>query len=133
MARKLNIKNFHELEVRFPNLNRIVYKHSLATANDLRRNPYRKWNTHRLKPQYDAGWRIEMTEDNKKRTVGTVYNKKWYMMTWLLENGHFIVNKKNGVGWSPGKPHHIKPSFDKNSEKFKEDMKTNLNVVVDLK
>ena len=132
MARKINIKDFHEIEVRFPNLNKIVYKHSLDTANDLRRNPYQKWETHRLRPQYDAGWRIEMTEDNKKRTIGTVYNKRRYMMTWLLENGHFIVNKVNGVGWAAPHP-HIKPSFDVNSQKFVQDMKTNLNVDVQLK
>lgn len=131
MARKINIKDFHEIKVRFPNLNEVIYKHSLATANDLRRNPYQKWETHRLKPQYNAGWRIEMTEDNKKRTVGTVYNKKWYMMTWLLENGHFIVNKKNGVGWAY--PHsHIRDSYEKNSVLFKKDMETKLNVEVDL-
>lgn len=132
MARKIKIEDFHNIEVQFPNLNKIVLKHSVQTANDLRRNKWQKWKEKRAKPRYNSGWYIEMTEDKKNRTVGTVYNRRQWQLTWLLENGHFIVNKKNGVGWAYPHP-HISEAFKENAPKYIRDMETHLDIKVEMK
>lgn len=69
----------------------------------------------RKKKKYKQTWRYKQ---NKAKHEATVYNKDNYRLTHLLEHGHFIVNRKDGLlGWARAKP-HIEPAFDRISPKF---------------
>ena len=60
--------------------------------------------------KYADGW-VADAKDTKTGYEVEIKNKTNYQLTHLLENGHLIVNKRGGVGWSPAKP-HIQASFD---------------------
>ena len=57
-----------------------------------------------------------------------VYNagKEW-RLAHLIENGHLIVNKKGGIGWSPPRP-HIKPAYQKALKELEEVVKPRLQI-----
>lgn len=64
---------------------------------------------------YRSTWQYKM---NTTLHEATVYNKENYRLTHLLEHGHFIVNKKDGLlGWASPQP-HISPSFNKIVPRF---------------
>ena len=76
------------------------------------------------KGDYVNSWKV--TE--KKQADGNAYivHSTNYQLAHLLENGHLIVNKKGGAGWSaPIK--HIKPCVDTQINIFEEEVK-NLKV-----
>ena len=60
-----------------------------------------------------------------------VWNATNWQLTHLLENGHVIVNKKNGVGWASAKP-HIKPTYDDLKPKFVTAMTTDTEIKIKL-
>lgn len=69
--------------------------------------------------KYYETWHYVM---KPKKHEAIVYNKENYRLTHLLENGHFIVNRKDGrLGWAAPQP-HIQPAFDKIAPKFIEAM-----------
>lgn len=71
------------------------------------------------KDKYFRGWTYKM---NKKTHSAIVYNATNYRLTHLLENGHFIVNRKDGkLGWVAPRP-HIQKAFDIVAPKFVERM-----------
>lgn len=77
--------------------------------------------------KYKDGWVYKLGNENE----GIVYNKTNWQLTWLLENGHLITNKRNGVGWaSPRK--HIEPAYENQKDKYIEDMRT-INLDIDFK
>lgn len=74
----------------------------------------------RKKKKYRNGWKY--TKDAPRgKFESTVYNKTNYQLTHLLENGHYIVNKKDGVGWA--EPHeHINKTYEEMKPEFIERM-----------
>jgi hypothetical protein len=54
------------------------------------------WNGH-----YKSGWTVKQDKDGNY----TIYNKKKYQLTHLLEKGHNIVRNGKVVGYVKGKPH----------------------------
>lgn len=71
----------------------------------------------RKSKNYKYGWRAVRGRKTKNETFVEVWNKDNWQLTWLLENGHLIVNKKGGVGWASAVPHiqqavdFVKPQF----------------------
>lgn len=68
-----------------------------------------QFKPHRKFRHYKDGWNVK-SEKEKNIHEAIVYNAKDYRLTHLLENGHLIVNKKNGVGWASAHP-HIEPAY----------------------
>ena len=59
--------------------------------------------------KYKKGWTVEATKKGQTYKA-VVRNVTDYQLTHLLENGHLIVNKINGVGYSAPRP-HIKVAY----------------------
>ena len=85
---------------------------------------------HRSTKSYSAGWTVKVEARSKEDVYAQVYNKTNWQLTWLLENGHLIVNKRGGVGWSAPRK-HIEPTYDKQAKKFIDDMK-NIEIKADF-
>lgn len=68
-----------------------------------------QWKTHRLRKSYNDGWTAEPKKGRESSSV-VVWNATNYQLTHLLENGHLITNKRNGIGWASAHP-HIDPAF----------------------
>ena len=49
----------------------------------------------KLSGAYAKGWIAEV-QATETGVEGIVHNKKWYMMTHLLEKGHIVKNRANG-------------------------------------
>lgn len=67
---------------------------------------------------YKDGWSYIVGEARKYDKRAIIRNVTDWQLTWLLENGHLIVNKKGGVGWSAAIP-HISTAYRKISEEYK--------------
>lgn len=77
------------------------------------------------KTHYKNGWVVAPKPAKSRYEYGVVvWNETDWQLTWLLENGHLIINnRKTGeIYWvEPRK--HIKKSFDIVEPKFKRDIK----------
>ena len=73
--------------------------------------------------KYADSWEVAQRKD-----VYIVHSTA-YQLSHLLENGHLIVNKKGGVGWSAPRP-HIKPAVNMEIPAFIKDVE---NMKIDLK
>lgn len=60
--------------------------------------------------EYARGWKAEVEGEGTDSFTIIVRNTTRPALTWLLENGHQIVNRKKGVGWASAHP-HIEPSY----------------------
>ena len=60
--------------------------------------------------RYVSGWTTRIEKYGRSGQGVVVYNATDWQLTHLLENGHEIVNKKDGTGWSAPRP-HIKPAY----------------------
>lgn len=67
--------------------------------------------------QYAKGWTTKVDKTYSGEYGVTVYNKTDYQLTHLLENGHLIVNKKDGTGWASAHP-HIAPAYRSIKNKY---------------
>lgn len=67
--------------------------------------------------RYINGWTTSKEKFGKSGNGVVVHNKTDWQLTHLLENGHAIVNKKDGTGWASAKP-HIDPSYRAVKNKF---------------
>ena len=68
------------------------------------------------KTPYRLGWTWEDHVYQHGERV-TVWNETNWQLTHLLENGHFITNRRGGIAWSEPKP-HIKPTYNRMRPKF---------------
>lgn len=68
-----------------------------------------EWKTRRLSKSYNSGWTVKESK-GKQGTSEVVWNETNYQLTHLLEKGHLITNKRNGIGWANAYP-HIDPAF----------------------
>lgn len=96
----------------------VILKYATNMRDTLKQPPTPKGKNHRPHKYYET-WHYTM---KPKKHEAIVYNKENYRLTHLLENGHFIVNRKDGrLGWAAPQP-HIQPAFDKIAPKFIEAM-----------
>lgn len=85
----------------------------------------------RRRKKYKDSWTTKETKKSNQYEV-LVYNKENWQLTHLLENGHLIVNKKNGVGWASAKP-HITPTYQTLKPRFIAEMKSKSDIVAKFK
>lgn len=66
----------------------------------------------RKRGKYKDTWTTKVFKDEDDEYAVKVWNESNWQLTHLLENGHFIVNRKDGMlGWASPKP-HIKPTAE---------------------
>lgn len=123
------IEDFHKITGKIKGVEKTVESHSQTASNRLKTEP--KWKRNRRPPRYNPGWKFDMVYQSKTEVSGWVYNYSQWQLTWLLENGHLVTNKKGGVGWAAPHP-HIKPVFDEEAERFVDDM-SKLDVKIEIK
>lgn len=79
--------------------------------------------------RYKTGWAVKKGRKTKNQYFAEVWNETDWQLTHLLENGHLIVNKRNGVGWAEAVPHiqkaldSVKPQFINEMERAEIDLK----------
>lgn len=82
-----------------------------------------------IRGRYKSGWTVKKGRKTKNQYYVEVWNETDWQLTHLLENGHLIVNKRNGVGWAEAKPHiqnaldSVKPQFISEMEHAEIDVK----------
>jgi len=81
--------------------------------------------------RYVRGWKTRTEKFGKTGQGVVVYNETDWQLTHLLENGHAIVNKKDGTGWASAKP-HIDPAYRSVKNKFIKAME-NVSFRIDAK
>lgn len=112
---KLSEFNSVDISIDVNQINSVISKWANVAAKKLGdKSPvgYRKKNN------YSKTFTVELYP---YALTGIVYNKKNYRLSHLLENGHFIVNKKGGLGWASPSP-HFSPTYDEVLEPYLEDM-----------
>lgn len=123
-----NIEKFHKLTAKIKGMEKTIQTYSEYTADTLKEKP--KWKRNRSTRTYNSGWKYDMVYWSKTEISGWVHNQTDWQLTWLLENGHLVTNKKGGVGWAAPHP-HIRPVFDEESKNFVDDMRK-LEIEVDI-
>ena len=128
MARKtISLDDFKGIRVDM-DLAKIIKENAEEATKTL--HSINDWKMHRTTKSYSSGWITKMKVLNKEEAYAQVYNKTNWQLTWLLENGHLIVNKRGGVGWSAPRK-HIEPTYDKQVKKLIDDMK-NIDIKADF-
>lgn len=121
MARKsIKLDDFDGIKVKVK-MDKIIGENAKEATETL--HSINDWKTHRRTKSYSAGWTYEIYSTDEKDIYAKVFNKTNWQLTWLLEKGHLIVNKKGGVGWAAPR-RHIEPTYDKQARKFIKDMKS---------
>ena len=120
------MEDFNHLDVTIQ-MEPVLKKYGRLSRDDLKSNPSRnpKIKKHRKENEYFSTWQYRYDKGQK---AAVVYNKKNGRLTYLLENGHAITNRKGGIKWTRPFP-HISITYDKFKDKFVEDMrKTEIDV-----
>lgn len=99
--------------------NPVLEEYAEKLAERLKTQPQTPKGDNKRPHKYFETWKATL---RPKKHVAITYNKENYRLTHLLENGHFIVNRKDGtLGWAAPQP-HIQPAFDAVAPKFIEAM-----------
>lgn len=122
------IEDFHSISVELVGMADIVRKNAEEAEHTLKTRPV--WEHNRRNNTYNSTWDTEFYRDEHE-PVAIVRNRNNWQLTWLLENGHLIVNKKGGVGYAHG-VNHIHKTFDEQKETFIDDMK-DIGIKVNIK
>lgn len=127
MSKLLDIRDYHEIQINIDDeVNSIVKEYGNKVLENVKRNSSKSTKSIRGHKPYSQTW----TATRDKPSVVVIHNKENYRLTHLLENGHFIVNKKGGVGWSEPNE-HVAQSFDEERESYINAMKhLGINVVI---
>ena len=128
MANSIDIEKFKGFEVEL-NIEEIIEKNSDEAAKLLQRiSP----DGVRRAKKYKDGWIYVIHKTYHEQQVeGVVWNETNWQLTWLLENGHLIVNKRGGIGWASPKK-HIDKAYREQGAKFVKDME-NIDIKIDFK
>lgn len=109
----VDIEKVKDVDVRI-DFEKIIKKYSDMSVTRLKQ---KSPDSGRNRPTpYKEGWEVK---DNVYRhgVRHIVWNRTNWQLTHLLENGHFITTKINGVGWASSQP-HILPVFRQIEPKF---------------
>lgn len=104
--KNISLEKFRGLKAKL-NFEKIQHKYSNKTKNILIATSPKSGRAGRATPYY-SGW-IVTVEATKHGYQDTVWNETNWQLTHLLENGHFIANRKS-LGWSAPRK-HIKPAY----------------------
>lgn len=117
MFKTMNIEDFRKLNYKV-DVDPVIIKYAAEMRNKLKQSPTPIGENNRPH-KYRETWHYVM---RPKKHEAVVYNRENYRLTHLLENGHFIVNRKDGkLGWARGTP-HISLAFRDIAPKFIEAM-----------
>lgn len=125
--RRVKIDNFSGISIKITDADKVIKESCDNVVKELQGVRFER---NRKGRNYSKGWKSAVLV-SQKNTTGTVYNATDWQLTWLLENGHQIVNKKGGVGWAAPHP-HIKPAYEHEKENFKKNMKEKACIEIDL-
>lgn len=81
--------------------------------------------------RYVRGWTTRSEKFGKTGSGVVVYNETDWQLTHLLENGHEIVNARDGTGWASAHP-HIDPAYRSIKNKYIKAVE-NINVRIEAK
>lgn len=105
---KTKLENFNGIEVKI-DFKPIIDKYSKECAEEIKNKSPRGRSRNK---KYADGWTVQeitkytkVNKDTYSKYGCRVYNATKYNLTHLLENGHIIANKRNGVGWASARPH----------------------------
>ena len=114
-----DITKFKDFKVKL-NYSKILKKYGEKTVNTLH-DISPSSNRPGRKTPYKDGW---IAQEGTYRTGErvTVWNRTNWQLTHLLENGHFITNRRGGIAWSSPQP-HIRPTFEKFKPRFISEMR----------
>lgn len=104
MAKNIQLDKFNKISLKI-DIDKIAKENAQGCAKRINDNIAREGWT----GDYANSWIV--SERSKPDIKSYWVHSTEYRLTHLLENGHLIVNKKNGVGWSPPFP-HIRPAYD---------------------
>lgn len=99
----------------------IKYDHIVKQTANRCANHLMATSPERYRGRYKHGWRVVNGKKSRNETFVEVWNQTDWQLTWLLENGHLIVNKRGGVGWASAVP-HIQQAIDFVRPQFIADM-----------
>lgn len=110
----INLEKFNGFDIKVE-YEKIVDEYAEKCCDQVKSKARAKLKEHR--GRYVKGWttRKETTYSGGYGIV--VYNETDWQLTHLLENGHAIVNKKDGTGWASAHP-HIDPAYRAVKNKF---------------
>lgn len=128
MARYYDIEKIKKFDVKL-DYSDIFKQYGELTTSKLKNNPAHL-KKHRRRKEYSSTWQCK-TEKIGDVLTTTVYNAKNGPLTYLLENGHLIVNKKGGVGWAAPKP-HISTVFDEVKNGFIRAVETRTKIDIEI-
>lgn len=107
-----NLKNFKGLKASI-RYQPILEEYADRCSSILRTSP----NTPRgHRGKYAQGWTVKERKGRQDSSY-TVWNETDWQLTHLLEHGHLITNKHNGVGWASPQP-HIEDAYQKVKQPF---------------
>ena len=124
----IDIEKMTEFKVKI-DFDEIVDKYAEECKDKVKANAEAVLKKHR--GRYVQGWTTEESRGRKGEYGKAVWNKTDWQLTHLLEYGHLIVNKKNGVGWAYPHP-HIDKAFRSVKNRFIKAMQ-NADLKIDIK
>lgn len=118
MSKNIKLENFSGIAVELK-FDDIFDKHAMDCVDRLKNIP---WDNAKARKPYNDGWTVI-----ERGNSVIVWNETNWQLTWLLENGHLITNKRDGVGWANAHP-HIRPTFESVKGAFIHDVEHNTKV-----
>lgn len=123
MAKSKSLDKFKKISLKI-DIDKIAQKNAEKCAKQINDNIQSEGWT----GNYAGSWIVSVRGNNSKQYW--VHTTE-YRLAHLLENGHLIVNKKAGVGWSPA-IEHIRPAFTYVRDKYiKEAKKVDINAKIE--
>lgn len=130
MGKDIDIEKFSSLNVELE-YKKIIDKYAEKAIHKLENTNAFKTKPRKNSKPYKTTWTKKIEESKDYGYEVIVYNKDNWQLTHLLEKGHFIVNKKGGVGWASEHP-HIEPTYSSLVTPFKKDMQ-DVNIKLKIK
>lgn len=124
----INIEDFNGFDIKLE-YDKIVNEYAVKCKDKVQQKARQVLKQHR--GRYVSGWTTKVEKTYNGGYSEVVYNETDWQLTHLLENGHLIVNKKNGTGWASAHP-HIEPAYRSVKNKFIKAM-NDVNVKIDAK
>lgn len=98
----INLEKFNGFDIQVE-YDKIVDEYADKCCDTVKQKAKQVIKEHR--GRYIKGWTTKTEKTYSGGYSVVVYNETDWQLTHLLENGHEIVNKRDGTGWASAKPH----------------------------